>query len=254
MFLRRMTCLDRSRRVHEAVAETTNNRRHAVVAVRPRVWSARSGVRRIPHGARHNWTAVGGRHTGRVGDQAAVRAPIGDRRRMGRVAGRDITPAKNERVSTGSVPQGRNRDRTQLWLERSANCGPYIRSQLEPGMPEDLVYLALIEADSVGREIARLGGGDVAVHRRDRPPTDSGSIATLTSGGIRSGRRRRRSITCRSCTGSSGAGTWRRPRTIRARVGWSGPSAGMRAAAVATMRCSGGSTSTFRGRRAITSR
>jgi membrane-bound lytic murein transglycosylase D len=60
----------------------------------------------------------------------------------------DITPAKNERVEYWiRFLQGRNRDRTQLWLERLGRYGPYIRSQLRArGMPEDLVYLALIES------------------------------------------------------------------------------------------------------------
>lgn len=60
----------------------------------------------------------------------------------------DITPAKNERVEYWiDFLKGRNRDRTHLWLERLGRYGPYIRSQLrERGMPEDLVYLALIES------------------------------------------------------------------------------------------------------------
>jgi membrane-bound lytic murein transglycosylase D len=42
---------------------------------------------------------------------------------------------------------GRNSDRTKLWLERKGMYGPMIRSELRSrGMPEDLLYLALIES------------------------------------------------------------------------------------------------------------
>jgi len=42
---------------------------------------------------------------------------------------------------------GRNADRTQLWLERKGKYGPMIRAELRSrGMPEDLVYLAIIES------------------------------------------------------------------------------------------------------------
>lgn len=43
--------------------------------------------------------------------------------------------------------QGRNRDRTELRLERSGRYAPMIRQALrDRGMPEDLVYLAFIES------------------------------------------------------------------------------------------------------------
>lgn len=43
--------------------------------------------------------------------------------------------------------QGRNRDKTGLWLERSGRYAPMIRQALrDRGMPEDLVYLAFIES------------------------------------------------------------------------------------------------------------
>jgi membrane-bound lytic murein transglycosylase D len=43
--------------------------------------------------------------------------------------------------------QGRNRDKTQLWLERTGRYGPMIQAELRRrGMPEDLLYLALIES------------------------------------------------------------------------------------------------------------
>ncbi|HLU25375.1 MAG TPA: hypothetical protein VKZ58_06675, partial [Longimicrobiales bacterium] len=42
---------------------------------------------------------------------------------------------------------GPNRERTALWLERQGRYGPLIRGRLrERGMPEDLLYLALIES------------------------------------------------------------------------------------------------------------
>src|SRR5690606_22886879 len=42
---------------------------------------------------------------------------------------------------------GRNRDRTKVWLERQGRYGPLIREELRRrGMPEDLLYLALIES------------------------------------------------------------------------------------------------------------
>src|SRR5690606_13406655 len=42
---------------------------------------------------------------------------------------------------------GRNRERTQLWLERTGRYGPMIQAELRRrGMPEDLLYLALIES------------------------------------------------------------------------------------------------------------
>jgi membrane-bound lytic murein transglycosylase D len=43
--------------------------------------------------------------------------------------------------------QGRNREKTQLWLERTGKYGPMIQAELRRrGMPEDLLYLALIES------------------------------------------------------------------------------------------------------------
>ncbi len=60
----------------------------------------------------------------------------------------DITPARNARVEYWiNFLKGRNRERTRLWLERLGRYGPYIRAQLRArGMPEDLVYLAMIES------------------------------------------------------------------------------------------------------------
>ncbi len=60
----------------------------------------------------------------------------------------DITVTRNERVEDWiDFLTGRNRDRTKLWLERSGKYGPMIQAELrERGMPEDLLYLALIES------------------------------------------------------------------------------------------------------------
>lgn len=60
----------------------------------------------------------------------------------------DITVTRNERVEDWiGFLTGRNRDRTQLWLERSGKYGPMIQAELRArGMPEDLLYLALIES------------------------------------------------------------------------------------------------------------
>ncbi len=60
----------------------------------------------------------------------------------------DITVTRNDRVDDWiDFLTGRNRDRTKLWLERSGRYGPMIRAELrERGMPEDLLYLALIES------------------------------------------------------------------------------------------------------------
>lgn len=60
----------------------------------------------------------------------------------------DITKTRNAQVDKWiDFLRGRNRDRTQLWLERSGKYGPLIQSSLhDRGMPRDLLYLALIES------------------------------------------------------------------------------------------------------------
>ena len=74
--------------------------------------------------------------------EAAAETPASD------VVTWDITVTRNERVEDWiGFLTGRNRDRTQLWLERSGKYGPMIQAELrERGMPEDLLYLALIES------------------------------------------------------------------------------------------------------------
>jgi membrane-bound lytic murein transglycosylase D len=60
----------------------------------------------------------------------------------------DLPVTRNERVDFWiRWLSGRNHHRTALWLERSGRYGPMTQEKLrERGMPEDLVYLALIES------------------------------------------------------------------------------------------------------------
>jgi membrane-bound lytic murein transglycosylase D len=60
----------------------------------------------------------------------------------------DLPVTRNESVDFWiDFLQGRNRDRTHLWLEREGRYGPMIRAELRRrGMPEDLLYLAMIES------------------------------------------------------------------------------------------------------------
>jgi membrane-bound lytic murein transglycosylase D len=60
----------------------------------------------------------------------------------------DLPVTRNESVDKWiDFLTGRNHDRTRLWLERKGMYGPMIRAELRSrGMPEDLLYLALIES------------------------------------------------------------------------------------------------------------
>src|SRR5690606_32339796 len=60
----------------------------------------------------------------------------------------DLTVTRNERVEDWiDFLKGRNAERTHLWLERSGRYGPMIQAELRSrGMPQDLLYLALIES------------------------------------------------------------------------------------------------------------
>ncbi|MGH7551517.1 MAG: transglycosylase SLT domain-containing protein, partial [Longimicrobiales bacterium] len=60
----------------------------------------------------------------------------------------DLTVTRNERVENWiDFLQGRNRELTRLWLERSGKYAPMIQAELRSrGMPQDLLYLALIES------------------------------------------------------------------------------------------------------------
>jgi membrane-bound lytic murein transglycosylase D len=69
----------------------------------------------------------------------------------------DLPKTYNERVQYWiDFLAGRNRDRTQLWLEREGRYGDLIRSRLrERGMPEDLLYLGMIESGLSPRAYSR---------------------------------------------------------------------------------------------------
>jgi membrane-bound lytic murein transglycosylase D len=60
----------------------------------------------------------------------------------------DLPATRNESVDRWiEFLAGRNYERTRLWLERTGMYGPMIRGELRArGMPEDLLYLALIES------------------------------------------------------------------------------------------------------------
>jgi membrane-bound lytic murein transglycosylase D len=60
----------------------------------------------------------------------------------------DLPVTRNAQVETWiAFLRGRNREKTELWLQRSGRYAPMIREALrQRGMPEDLVYLALIES------------------------------------------------------------------------------------------------------------
>lgn len=60
----------------------------------------------------------------------------------------DLPSDRNERVDFWiEFLSGRNYEKTRLWLERVGTYGPMIQEQLaERGMPQDLLYLAMIES------------------------------------------------------------------------------------------------------------
>jgi membrane-bound lytic murein transglycosylase D len=60
----------------------------------------------------------------------------------------DLPVTRNDHVDTWiNFLKGRNRDQTELWMERSGKYTPMIRERLRArGMPEDLIYLAFIES------------------------------------------------------------------------------------------------------------
>ncbi len=60
----------------------------------------------------------------------------------------DLPVTYNDRVGFWiEFLQGRNADHTRKWLERLGRYGPMIRAELrQRGMPEDLIYLAMIES------------------------------------------------------------------------------------------------------------
>ena len=60
----------------------------------------------------------------------------------------DIEVTRNEQVEFFiEFLMGKNREKTQLWLERLGHYGPMIQQKLaERGMPQDLIWLAMIES------------------------------------------------------------------------------------------------------------
>src|SRR5688572_26796812 len=60
----------------------------------------------------------------------------------------DMPVTRNARVENWiDFLAGRNRKKTELWLERSGRYVPMMRAELRKrGMPEDLIYLAMIES------------------------------------------------------------------------------------------------------------
>jgi membrane-bound lytic murein transglycosylase D len=108
----------------------------------------------------------------------------------------DLPVTRNERVDFWiDFLTGRNKERTHLWLERKGRYGPMIRERLrERGMPEDLIYLALIEsgfstraysrAHAVGiwqfiAETGRRYGLEVSAHVDERRDPDKATDAAL---------------------------------------------------------------------------
>jgi membrane-bound lytic murein transglycosylase D len=69
----------------------------------------------------------------------------------------DLPVTRNESVDRWiGFLQGGNKQRTRLWLERTGRYGPMIRAELrQRGMPEDLLYLALIESGLSSRAYSK---------------------------------------------------------------------------------------------------
>jgi len=69
----------------------------------------------------------------------------------------DLTVTRNDRVEYWiRFLQTRNREKTRLWLERSGRYMPMIQRELRArNMPQDLVYLALIESGFSPRAYSR---------------------------------------------------------------------------------------------------
>jgi membrane-bound lytic murein transglycosylase D len=89
-------------------------------------------------------------------DEAAAYAFRAERLTPRAGSGWDLTVTHNDRVQFWiDFLQGRNKERTQLWLEREGMYGEFIRSRLRArGMPEDLFYLAMIESGLSSRAVS----------------------------------------------------------------------------------------------------
>lgn len=68
----------------------------------------------------------------------------------------DLPVTRNERVDFWiDFLAGRNKERTHLWLERAGRYAPVILPELRRrGMPEDLIYLAMIESGFSSRAVS----------------------------------------------------------------------------------------------------
>jgi membrane-bound lytic murein transglycosylase D len=75
----------------------------------------------------------------------------------------DLPVTRNERVEDWiGFLKGRNAEKTQLWLERSGRYAPMIQAELRRrGMPEDLLYLALIESGFSPRAYSRAAASGI---------------------------------------------------------------------------------------------
>jgi len=108
----------------------------------------------------------------------------------------DLPATRNAQVETCiAFLRGRNREKTELWLQRSGRYAPMIRQELrQRGMPEDLVYLAFIEsgfspsaysrANAAGiwqfiAETARRYGLEVSSYVDDRRDPLKATVAAL---------------------------------------------------------------------------
>lgn len=69
----------------------------------------------------------------------------------------DLPAERNDKVDFWiDFLAGRNYDKTRLWLERSGRYAPFIRQELRArGMPEDLIYFAMIESGFSNRAHSR---------------------------------------------------------------------------------------------------
>lgn len=69
----------------------------------------------------------------------------------------DLPKERNERVDFWiDFLSGKNQDKTRLWLERIGRYGPFIQEELRArGMPQDLLYFAMIESGFSNRAYSR---------------------------------------------------------------------------------------------------
>ncbi len=91
--------------------------------------------------------AGGGPSKARTRVTLGTLAPVPDRAEK-RAPEWDITVTDHERVDFFiEFLMGKNHDKTRQWLERMGTYGPMIRAELAArGMPQDLLYLAMIES------------------------------------------------------------------------------------------------------------